>query len=134
ETGAALALAARVDNGQKLQSCVGGAVLAVTVAQRKLDPFVVEPGGDALPLGSEAAPEHPGCPELKRLGGLACRARKFRRRGASGANRPQARKETCDQHCTQRARVIEQPHLTPLVRASARSLRGPRVTGSFRGR
>jgi hypothetical protein len=62
---------------------------------------------------------------VERLGGLARRtqrAREIRRRSVSDSDRAETRKAARDQRRAPRAHVIEQPHLTPLVRASARSL------------
>jgi hypothetical protein len=90
-----------------------------------LDPFVVELVGNRLPFGDEATPQRWRCKEMEGLGGFACSRQngvKLPWCGLSGANRPETGKAACDQCRAPRARVFEQPHLTPPVRASARPL------------
>ena len=55
ETGAAFALPAGIDDREEFQRGVGGAVVAIAVAERQLHPFVIELVLDAEPFGPQAA-------------------------------------------------------------------------------
>jgi len=125
--------AAAVDDGQQLQGGRRDAAFAVAVAQRKLHPFIVQLALDAKPFLPQAALGQGRCEKPERLGRAAGRLRRcvqIHRGGPELSRRPEPGKAH-EYDGAPSLRAAEKPHLTPLVRASARPV-GLLVTGSFR--
>ena len=124
--GAAVAGSAFVDDGEQLQRGLRGATLAVAVAERKLHALVIDLAGGAKPFRAQAAAGY-------RQGGQS------ERLGRSGWNLDAADWLDCVRPCVRCgcetdhadsdngaapcACPTKKTHLTPLVRASAGSLR-----------
>ncbi len=136
EAGASLAGFRIVDDGEKSKGRRRHAAFTVALAKCELHHFVVETVLDAQPLLPQSATGQTKCKDPERLGGFPDQIRRAGRKQRSGCQvwRRSKRDHAPGHHGdAQRARVTENAHLTPHVRASARRI-SQLATGSFRRR